>query len=180
MQKRRSKHRINLVSKENSSSFWCNTEHRLHLNTTQSRQPTWLKGAKIPISYHSSLLRFFGGLFLAKPHNATGILFFEGSFSYDFWLGTPPVEKALGDFANILNFFFPKMNLVFVSMGGQGKVLFGDSLVYSKGHILGCPKLGDPKAPFHPPATMELNWEEKNKNLTGSPPLCYRVLSVKF
>lgn len=33
-------------------------------------------------------------------------------------------------------FFFPlKMKLVFVSMGGWGKVLFGDSLVYSKGHI---------------------------------------------
>lgn len=54
-------------------------------------------------------------------------------------------------------------------MGGRGKVLFGDSLVYSKGHIPGCQRLGDPKAPFHPPATMELNWE-KNKNLTGFPP----------
>lgn len=46
------------------------------------------------------------------------------------------MEKALGDFANALNFFFLKMNLFFVSMGGWGKVLFGDSLVYSKGHIL--------------------------------------------
>lgn len=54
-------------------------------------------------------------------------------------------------------------------MGGQGKVLFGDSLVYSKGHILGCPKLGDPKAPFHPPAMMELNWEEKRKISLGLP-----------
>lgn len=57
-------------------------------------------------------------------------------------------------------------------MGGQGKVLFGDSLVYSKGHILGCQRLGDPKAPFHPPATMELNWEKKKKSHWVSlPPL---------
>lgn len=75
------------------------------------------------------------------------------------------MEKALGDFANTLNFFFLKMNLVFVSMGGWGKVLFGDSLVYSKGHIPGCQRLGDPKAPFHPPATMELNWEKKKISL---------------
>lgn len=53
----------------------------------------------------------------------------------DFCLGTPPAEKTLGDFANTLNFSFLKINLVFVSMGGWGKVLFGDSLVYSKGHI---------------------------------------------
>lgn len=55
------------------------------------------------------------------------------------------------------------MNLVFVSMGGWGKVLFGDSLVYSKGHIPGCQRLGDPKAPFHPPETMELSREIKKK-----------------
>lgn len=63
--KRRSKNGINLVSKENSSSFWCNTEHSLGLDTTQSRQPTWLKGAEIPILYHSSVLRLF---FPTKPH----------------------------------------------------------------------------------------------------------------
>lgn len=55
-------------------------------------------------------------------------------------------------------------------MGGWGKVLFGDSLVYSKGHIPGCQRLGDPKAPFHPPATMELNWEQKQKKSRWVPP----------
>lgn len=72
------------------------------------------------------------------------------------------------------------MILVFVSMGGQGKVLFGDSLVYSKGHILGCPKLGDPKAPFHPPAAMELNWEEKIKISLGLPPSAAEFYPLNF
>lgn len=58
------------------------------------------------------------------------------------------MEKALGDFANTLYFFFLKMNLVFVSMGGQGKVLFGDSLVYSKGHILDAKDWEIPKHHF--------------------------------
>lgn len=46
---------------------------------------------------------FLGGFF---PLNLTGILLFEGSFSYDFWLGAPPVEKAPGEFANTMNLYF--------------------------------------------------------------------------
>lgn len=119
--KRRSENGINLVFKENSSSFWCNTEHRLRLDTTQSRQPTWLKGAETPILYHSSALRLFWRGFF--PLNLTGILLFEGSFSYDFLAGDSSCGEGPGRLC--LEFFIYflfslKMKLGFCLHGRMG------------------------------------------------------------
>lgn len=160
--KRRSEKGTNLVSKENSSSFWCNTEHRLRHDPEQAANMAERSRNPCSIAFFC-FEAFLGGFF---PLNLTGILLFEGSFSYDFWLGAPPVEKALGDFANsvnLFNFFSIKMNLFFVSMGGWGKVLFGDSLVYSKGTHSRMPKVGRSQSTISSTRNDETQLGEKRK-----------------